>query len=163
MQSIEIKLRQYAAYHQDRRNVATHFVGIPLIVVALMTLLSRPSIEMASVSISPATFLYITSGIYYLVLDRPLGVVMAILHGGAIIAGTFIAAAPTSVWLSWGLGLFVTGWALQFIGHLLEGRKPAFVDDLIGLLIGPLFVVVEAALILGLRHDLRRAIHPQIN
>src|SRR3982751_2786976 len=26
---------QYAAYHRDRRNIATHFVGIPLIVFAV--------------------------------------------------------------------------------------------------------------------------------
>jgi uncharacterized membrane protein YGL010W len=25
---------------------------------------------------------------------------------------------------------------IQFIGHWYEGRKPAFVDDLIGLLVG---------------------------
>ena len=27
-------MAQYAAYHRDRRNIATHFVGIPLIVIA---------------------------------------------------------------------------------------------------------------------------------
>ena len=27
-------LTQYAAYHRDRRNIATHFVGVPMIVFA---------------------------------------------------------------------------------------------------------------------------------
>ena len=34
---------QYAAYHRDRRNIATHFVGIPLIVFAVGALLARPT------------------------------------------------------------------------------------------------------------------------
>ena len=55
-------------------------------------------------------------------------------------------------------GLFAVGWVIQFIGHLFEGKKPAFVDDLVGLLIGPLFVMAETAFLLGLRNDVREAI-----
>src|SRR5690606_25492922 len=43
-------------------------------------------------------------------------------------------------------------------GHYWEGRKPAFVDDIIGLIIGPLFVVAEAGFAFGLREDLAREI-----
>jgi len=32
---------QYAHYHRDRRNIATHFVGIPLIVLAVGVLRVR--------------------------------------------------------------------------------------------------------------------------
>ncbi len=28
--------------------------------------------------------------------------------------------------------MFVIGWAIQFVGHHYEGRKPAFVDDVTG-------------------------------
>jgi hypothetical protein len=52
-------------------------------------------------------------------------------------------------------GLFFGGWALQFVGHYFEGRKPAFMDDLRGLLDGPLFLVAEAAFALGLSPELR--------
>ena len=50
------------------------------------------------------------------------------------------------------------GWAIQFVGHHYEGRKPAFVDDVTGLIVGPLFVVVELAFLLGLRHELKEQI-----
>ena len=46
----------------------------------------------------------------------------------------------------------------QFIGHYYEGRKPAFVDDITGLIIGPLFVVTEAGFLLGLRPELEAQI-----
>lgn len=42
MKSLVDHLSQYAAYHRDKRNIVTHFVGIPLIVIAVAVLLSRP-------------------------------------------------------------------------------------------------------------------------
>jgi hypothetical protein len=35
MKSLVDHLSQYAAYHRDPRNIASHFIGIPLIVVAV--------------------------------------------------------------------------------------------------------------------------------
>lgn len=40
-------MAQYAAYHRDRRNIATHFVGIPLIVFAVGVLLARAQFHVA--------------------------------------------------------------------------------------------------------------------
>ena len=45
---------QYAAYHRDRRNIATHFVGIPLIVFAVGGLLSRPTFTLGTLEATPA-------------------------------------------------------------------------------------------------------------
>lgn len=69
---------------------------------------------------------------------------------------------PTAQWLAWGLGGLVLGWVIQFIGHYYEGRKPAFVDDVMGLAIGPLFVTAELAFICGLRRPLKNAIEQQL-
>jgi uncharacterized membrane protein YGL010W len=41
----------------------------------------------------------------------------------------------------WALGLFVAGWIFQFIGHLIEGNKPAFFSNPVYLLIGPLWLL----------------------
>ena len=41
--------------------------------------------------------------------------------------------------------MFLVGWAFQFVGHAVyEKRRPAFMDDLASLLIGPLFLVAKA-------------------
>jgi len=42
-----------------------------------------------------------------------------------------------------GLGLFGTGWAFQFVGHVFEGKKPSFTRDLKYLGIGPVWITVE--------------------
>ena len=59
------------------------------------------------------------------------------------------ADGSVPVWLGWGLGCFALGWVIQFIGHWYEGRKPAFVDDVIGLVVAPMFIVAEAMFMLG--------------
>lgn len=69
---------------------------------------------------------------------------------------------PTGAWLTWGLGSFVVGWIIQFIDHYYEGRKPAFVDDIMGLAIGPLFVVAELAFLFGLRKSLENDIETRL-
>ena len=150
MKTLEQQLGSYAAYHRDRRNIATHFLGIPLIVLATTTLLSRPI--WLSIAVAAA------SGIFYFALDRRYGLAMTALLAGSVWVGAKLAVLPTGQWLAAGIGLFVLGWVIQFVGHAFEGRKPAFVDDLVGLLVGPLFVIAELGFLLGLRDGLRLAI-----
>ena len=54
MKSLVDHLSQYAAYHRDPRNIASHFIGIPLIVVAVAVLLSRPEWPLGGLWLSPA-------------------------------------------------------------------------------------------------------------
>lgn len=162
MKTLVQQLTNYAAYHRDRRNIATHFVGIPMIVLAIGCLTARPSIDVAGVPLSLSALLVLGTSIYYLLLDLRFGAVMTALLAATWWFSIGVAAQPTSVWLSTGVGLFVVGWIFQFVGHYYEGRKPAFVDDLVGLFIGPLFVVAELAFAMGLRPEVLRAIEAQV-
>lgn len=158
MKTLEDHLSHYASYHRDPRNIASHFPGILLILLAVAILLSRPVFTLAGWPLSPALPVAGAVAIFYLRLDRPLGLLMSGLLGLAIWLGAALAAQATGVWLTWGLGLFLVGWAIQFVGHHYEGRKPAFFDDIAGLAIGPLFIVAELVFLLGGRPALRRVI-----
>jgi len=158
MKSLVDHLGQYAAYHRDPRNIASHFIGIPLIVVAVAALLSRPEWPLAGFWLSPALIVALLAAWFYLRLELALGVLMSVLMGLSVWAGHVLAAQSTTVWLSSGVGMFVVGWVIQFVGHYYEGKKPAFVDDVSGLIVGPLFVVAELAFLLGLRHELKEQI-----
>lgn len=158
MKTLIDHLAQYAAYHRDRRNIATHFIGIPLIVLAVAVLLSRPGLQAVGLWWSPASLTAIAAVGFYLRLDLRFGMLMSVLLGLCLWAGALLAGQSTAVWLGWGLGLFVLGWSIQFVGHYFEGRKPAFVDDLMGLAVGPLFVVAELGFLLGLRDEVREAV-----
>jgi uncharacterized membrane protein YGL010W len=162
MKNLTDHLSQYAAYHRDSRNIVTHFVGIPLIVVAVAVLLSRPAWVLGGIWLSPAVLVAIASAVFYLRLDRQFGLLMALLLGLSVWAGQVLAQQATMIWLSAGAGLFVVGWVIQFIGHYYEGRKPAFIDDISGLIIGPLFVVAELAFLMGMRKPLQLAIEQRV-
>ena len=77
MKSLVDHLSQYAAYHRDKRNIVTHFVGIPLIVIAVAVLLSRPQWA----GISPAVLVMIARAVFYLRLELRLGLLMTVLLG----------------------------------------------------------------------------------
>ena len=158
MKTLTDHLAQYATYHRDRRNIFTHFIGVPMIAFAVTALLSRPGFNVLGFWLSPASVCALASAIFYLRLDLRLGALMSALLGLSLWGGANLAMHSTMVWLSAGVGLFVVGWIIQFIGHYYEGRKPAFVDDLSGLIVGPLFVVAELLFLLGMRDELRVAI-----
>ena len=141
---------QYAGYHRDRRNIATHFVGIPLIVFAIGVLLGRPSFEVSGLLLSPAWIVWALSTAWYLTRGN-LALALAVSLANAVLIALAqpLAAGSTSSWLTWGIGAFAVGWLFQFVGHYYEGRKPAFVDDLVGLLVGPMFVTGELMFMLG--------------
>jgi len=155
MPDLAQKLAQYASYHRDPRNRATHYIGIPLIVLAVAVLLSRPRLELAGVHLPLAAVGAAGIIVYYGMLDLGLAMAMAAVLGLAVWFGAWTADQGTGAWLAVGLGGFILGWAFQFVGHVFEGCKPAFMDDLAGLLIGPLFVLVEALFALGMYRSLR--------
>ena len=151
MKSLVERLASYAEYHRDKRNIATHFVGIPMILVGTQAALAK-------ISIGPINAAVGATGLatrYYRQLDPSYGAAMAAVLGATCALGTAIAALPMPLWAGAAGSLFVGGWALQFLGHYFEGRKPAFMDDLKGLLDGPLFLVAEVAFALGLSPELR--------
>jgi uncharacterized membrane protein YGL010W len=158
MKRLVEQLAQYATCHRDRLNIATHYVGIPLIQLAVTALLSRPVVLWEGVPLSPAVPVAIGVVLYYLLLDLRFGVFMLGLMGATLAIGAWAAALPTPLWLALSLGGLVFGFAAQFVGHHVEGRKPAFADDLMSFPIGPLFLVAEVAFALGLRHGLRQQI-----
>ncbi|RMA78929.1 DUF962 domain-containing protein [Umboniibacter marinipuniceus] len=153
MKTIDQQLISYASYHRNFKNILTHFVGVPLIYLSVVSLLSRPVISLASdavtLSFTPAYILAAILCFYYLRLHRGLGILMLLFNAGCFAIAGLFAAYSTSLWLTVSIGLFVVGWIIQFIGHYFEGKKPAFVDDIMGLAIGPLFVVAEWAFMLG--------------
>lgn len=84
-------------------------------------------------------------------LSRPLALGSAVfaalgLWGNVVILENFGAM----VLLIAGIAVFVLAWIGQFIGHLVEGRRPSFFTDLVYLMIGPPWVLAKAYRAIGL-------------
>ena len=158
MKTLLDQLSNYADYHRSERNITTHLIGVPMIVLALMVLLSRPAWVVNELALSPAVFIVVVLLLYYLRLHIAMGLIMSALLVSGLFLSAWVATLDDAIWLATGVGGFLLGWVIQFVGHYFEGRKPAFFDDVLGLAIGPLFVVAEALFKLGLFSELAQEI-----
>ena len=50
----------------------------------------------------------------------------------------------------WALGLFVLGWVFQFLGHFIEGNRPAFFSNPVYLVVGPVWLARRALAAIGI-------------
>jgi uncharacterized membrane protein YGL010W len=140
MQKVDELLADYASYHSTKGNVACHFVGIPLIVFGLLSMLLPLRVfSAAGWDVTAAELLIAAAGIYYLVLDVRLALTM-IAAAALLDALGRVAGSP---WI--GLAAFAVGWVFQGIGHAkYEKKAPAFLKNFLHLLVGPIFLINEA-------------------
>ncbi len=133
---------EYAGYHQDIRNRRAHAVGIPLIVLGLLGIFSLLRIGPIDLAVLAAVAVLL----YYVAIDA---------RGALITAVVFAILYELAIHLPWevSVGSFVLGWAFQLVGHRFEGNKPKFMENLVYLLIGPLYFFQElfGALIISRR------------
>ncbi|MFY9314449.1 MAG: Mpo1-like protein [Burkholderiales bacterium] len=158
MKTLEDQMSFYAAYHQDARNKATHFVGVPVIVFSLMIPLGWLRMETGGFPVSAALVVTSVLLLYYLVLDVPLGLAMALIFGLMLWGAEPLSQAAFGASLAWFLALFVGGWALQLWGHVFEGRKPALMDNLFQIFVAPIFLAAEVFFALGYKPKLHEQV-----
>ena len=161
MRNLEQQITQYAAYHRDRRNIATHFVGVPMIVFSVVLAL----VPWTAFGINLALIGVVIAAAYYLFLDTALGTAMlAFLFFFCYLVAVYLNARVDNTGIIMGLALavFVMGWIIQFVGHKFEGMKPAFTDDVMGLVIGPLFLMTELFFVLGLKRGLKQYVEARV-
>jgi uncharacterized membrane protein YGL010W len=154
MKSLEEQMSIYAAYHQNARNKATHFVGVPAIVLSLMIPLSWLSFEGVSAAMVVTALLLA----YYLVLDVWLGLAMCAVMGALLWIAQLIADQGALAGWIWFGALFVGGWILQLVGHVFEGRRPALADNLFQIFVAPIFLCAELFFALGYKPQVHSAV-----
>ena len=158
MKTLEEQMGFYAAYHQDRRNKATHFIGVPVIILSLFIPLAWLRVEVGGVPITAATVIAAALLVYYFMLDAVLGMAMLVVFALLGWAGDRIAALGATQGWTWFAVLFVGGWILQLVGHVFEGRKPALADNLFQIFVAPVFLCAELFFALGYKPALHAAL-----
>ncbi len=128
---IDVLLAKYSESHLNHTNELIHFVCVPVIVFTLLGLVwsIHPLLALAVVAVSLN---------YYFRLSPQFAIGMLLMS--LLMLGVLWALPPGAV-LPLSIAIFVLAWIGQFIGHMIEGKKPSFVDDLRFLLVGPLFVL----------------------
>ena len=145
MRKLDRLIARYEEFHQDETNRLVHFICVPLIALSLVGLLWCIKIpttlgdELSFTLNAGAVFIGLAS-VYYLFLS--LGSLLGMLYFGlaASVLCISIEASPLSL-LGTSLTVFVLAWAGQFIGHGIEGKKPAFTEDIQFLLVSPAWLL----------------------
>jgi uncharacterized membrane protein YGL010W len=158
MESLEAQMATYSAYHQDARNKATHFIGVPIIVLSLFIPLAWLRADIGGLAISAGMVLGAIVLAYYLALDLVLGLAMVAVFALLLWIGEHIAALGAASGWTWFALLFVGGWILQLVGHVFEGRKPALADNFFQIFVAPIFLCAELFFALGYKPRLHEAV-----
>jgi uncharacterized membrane protein YGL010W len=139
--NVDRLLERYGEFHRNPANKAIHWVCVPLIVWSILAALWTISPVAAYVAIA-------LTMVFYLWLSLPLALGML----GLMVLMLWPLTLLGSRTLIVSIAVFVAAWIGQFIGHILEGRKPAFLEDLRSLLIGPAWLLADLYRRLGIAY-----------
>ena len=130
MRKIDELFERYGESHRNPANKAIHWTCVPLITWSVLAALWAWSHVAAYAGIGLALLFYA-----WLSPSLALGMlaVLALMVYPLTLIGTR-AFTVTAV-------VFALAWIGQFVGHMIEGRKPSFFEDVKFLLIGPAWLL----------------------
>jgi uncharacterized membrane protein YGL010W len=86
------------------------------------------------------TLIVAASVVYYFFLSTPLALGMALVSAVILAVLLWLEGLAIPVWQVAAV-IFVVAWIGQFIGHVIEGKRPSFFKDVQFLLIGPIWLL----------------------
>jgi uncharacterized membrane protein YGL010W len=121
---------RYGESHGNPANKAIHWVCVPLITWSVLAALWVWSAVAAYAGIAFAVAFYA-----WLSPSLAIGMlaVFAVMVYPLTLLGTHVLAVAAVV--------FVVAWIGQFVGHMIEGKKPSFFEDVKFLLVGPAWLL----------------------
>ena len=134
-------MEEYGVSHQNPTNQLVHKICVPLImfsVIGFIWCIPTPEIFNNVPFLNWATLFIVCCLGFYLYLN-------SIMFIGMVIQTLMMSFIAHQIYRTGNLLLvstviFVLSWIAQFWGHKVEGKKPSFIQDIVFLLIGPLWV-----------------------
>lgn len=156
MRDLSTFLHDYGDSHRHPVNQWVHIFCVPAIFVSTLGLFWLIPLGQwlglkgaAAYWVNGGTLLALLCMPFYLRLSMGVSLLMLGWLAVSIAVVTLVDRGALS--LGWSaLVLWLVAWAVQVWGHKVEGKKPSFTDDLVFLLVGPVFVSLELAYKLGL-------------
>ena len=130
MRKVDDLFDHYGECHRNPVNKAIHWVCVPLIVWSLLGMLWATSPIAAYIAVAAAMLFY--AWLSPALAVGMLGVVAPMVYALTLFGSHVLLVSAAA---------FVAAWTGQFVGHLIEGRKPAFMEDIRSLLVGPAWLL----------------------
>jgi uncharacterized membrane protein YGL010W len=133
MSRLDTLLADYAAYHRTRGNLVCHAFGVTLILYGVVSFLLEIPLGVGPWTAAEVGLVAVL--LFYLRLNLALAATML----AELVLFDLLARAVDD-WRI-GAGAFLAGWIFQAVGHVrFEKNRPAFSQNLIHLLVGPIFL-----------------------
>lgn len=144
LRTVQDWLNEYGESHENPVNKLIHWVCVPVIALTLIGLLWSLPVPQAFADISPAmnwgSLFMMASVVYYFILSPSLAIGMAVMMAAFVYLLIWLDGLAMPLWQI-SLAVFVLAWIGQFIGHMVEGKRPSFFKDVQFLMIGPMWVI----------------------
>ena len=143
MRTINDWFGEYGESHRNPINKSIHWICVPSIffsIVGFLSLVKFPVNLTEAVSLNLAMIILMLVVIYYIRLSKTLWIGILLFSLICLYILFRLEEAGISV-LTTCIAVFVIAWIGQFIGHKIEGKKPAFFKDIQFLLIGPAWLM----------------------
>ena len=151
--SIHEWINEYGIYHKNKTNKLIHWFCVPAIMFSLFGLLDllqfNKTLDLSFLNlniianISILNIFILLSIIFYIRLSLTLSLGMIIFS--ILLVSLIDYFDKFQIIINYKLfiylSIFPAAWIGQFIGHKIEGKKPAFFKDLQFLLIGPIWLL----------------------
>ena len=112
----------YQDYHTNPINKLIHFICIPFIVITSINFITYYDLNLYNL-------IYYSLMIYYYNYYRYTQFITMIIY--YLIANHFSKIWKTRIsWMKESIIIFIFAWIFQFIGHYIEGNRPALVDSI---------------------------------
>lgn len=143
-------LNEYAVSHRNPTNQLIHFFCVPIIFFSSGGLLWLIPLGRwlglapdTAYWVNGATVFGVFAALFYLKMSVTSLLTMTVWF--AVTVAGIVAILQFGNWALFGVSAALWGaaWVVQVWGHKIEGAKPSFADDMVFLLIGPLFVMHE--------------------
>lgn len=159
----------YGFFHQDKFNVLTHLIFVPVIVASVLIPLTFVGISTFKIGgvvlpLNLGLIAVIALSVFYISLDRKLGIISIPILLFLLLVATNISMLGFSQAGIIAIIGFFGGFGVQFVGHAVEGKKPALIayNPIIAVLSSPLFVVAEYAKPFGVHKELWKRTYDEI-
>ncbi|MCG8669847.1 MAG: DUF962 domain-containing protein [Pseudomonadales bacterium] len=134
----------YGESHQNKLNKLIHFICVPAIyfsIIGILWAIPTPAFFETVPYLNFATLALVFVVLFYVRLSIKVAFGMTLFSFGCFYLLNLIEhSAHLDVLIS-SISIFVISWIFQFIGHIAEGKKPSFFEDLQFLMIGPAWVI----------------------
>ncbi|WP_350432771.1 Mpo1-like protein [Shewanella sp. H8] len=158
MKSAVEQLSTYKSVHLNPKNINTHFIGVPMIIWSAFLMLGTLRFAWLDYQVSAAMILTVVVLGYYMALHLRLALGLVLFILPVLYTSELVVHTSHPFYIA--ISIFIIGWVIQFVGHQYEKAKPAFMDDLNQLLIGPFFLMAELYFIFGWEKELAAEITP---